>query len=168
MKRCASFLNFEFMDNLFSIFFARWIDTSLILSFNKFSKGSMSFNPRYACCNAMVVWHFLRDFSADYLNTKRGQFCVELRDSVSSQGHFLSFVTKSRLKLSCRFSWIKELSTLCIGNLPCRKLKKLKTTIFSSGHLINSLNIPHVQKWLPFGKIHERLVIVEFKIGASL
>ena len=45
------------------------------------------------------------------------------------------------------------------------KVEKLKTTIFPTGHLISLVNIPHVQKWLPFGKMHERLVIVEFKTG---
>ena len=30
------------------------------------------------------------------------------------------------------------------------------------------LNIPHVQKWLPFGKMHECLVNEEFKIRALI
>ena len=52
--------------------------------------------------------------------------------------------------------------------LALSKVETLKTRIFPSGHLISLLNIPHVQKWLPFGKMHERLVIVEFKTGALI
>ena len=45
---------------------------------------------------------------------------------------------------------------------------KIKDDDFPSGHEISLLNIPNVQKWLPFGKMHERLVIVEFKTGALI
>ena len=48
------------------------------------------------------------------------------------------------------------------------KVEKLKTTIFPSGDWIILLNIPHVLKWFPFRKMHERLVILEFKIGALI
>ena len=52
--------------------------------------------------------------------------------------------------------------------LALSKVEKLKTTIFPSGQKISLLNISHVQKWLPFGKMHKRLVIVEFKTGALI
>ena len=48
------------------------------------------------------------------------------------------------------------------------KVEKLKTMIFPSGHYISLLNLPHVQKWLRFGKMHKHLVIVEFKIGGLI
>ena len=46
-------------------------------------------------------------------------------------------------------------------------VEKLKT-IFLSAHKISLLNIPHVQKWLPIGKMHERLVIVEIRTVALI
>ena len=52
--------------------------------------------------------------------------------------------------------------------LALSKVEKLKTTIFPSGDKIILLNIPHVLKWFPFGKMHERLVIVELKTGALI
>ena len=158
MKRCASFHNFEFKDNLFSNFFARWNDTTLILSFNKFSKGSMSINHRYLSTGTTAVtpWSFnisCAAISADYNNTIWGRFRVDLRDPISSQGHFRSFVIKSRHQLSCRFSWSKDLGTLCIENWPCRKLKIWRRRL-----------IYHMLRNGPaWENTREPLVIVEFK-----
>ena len=76
--------------------------------------------------------------------------CIQLK----LQYHFANFNQRTGCTM------FKKLALL--------KVEKLKTMIFPSGHYISLLNIPHVQKWLPFGKMHKHLVIVEFKIGGLI
>ena len=49
------------------------------------------------------------------------------------------------------------------NKLALLKVENMKAKIFSSSHLISLLTKNHNQKWLLFGKMHERLVIVVSK-----
>ena len=152
MKRCASFHNFEFKDNLFSNFFARWNDTTLILSFNTFSKGSMSINHRYLSTGTTAVtpWSFnisCATFQQITLTPFWDGFVLKYEIQYRPR------VTKSRHQLSCRFSWSKDLCTLCIENWPCRKLKIWRRRLIY--HMLRNGPV--------WENTREPLVIVEFK-----
>ena len=61
------------------------------------------------------------------------------------QRHGQSYVGYSMLR-----TWYTMYKKLTVS-----KVEKFKTTIFPSVHLISLLNKPNVQKWFPFGKLHE-------------
>ena len=101
-------------------------------------------------------------------------FLLHLAPNVNTHEILLYSISWYSLTYASRISrtlvriWGRRTGYAIYNKLALSKVENMKATIFSSGHLISLLTKPHNQKWLPFGKMHERLVIIVSKTAAFI